>query len=775
MSQTINMPKSYPKLKYVSHGYIDNPYHSAVLNRSGIIRSVPPIGFGFWARRLPWSYAEGALRNVNYLSFLHLSINIDDIVLHELHDFHQNKIELYSSYHTKNMMSYNFTFRGIEFDIKYYLINENSLMGVADIENISSVKHEITLHATNIYGFVERNWWGSGGILGNYDQENDALVNKIWSYGDVFILGSDKKSKSHNITFDENKWSEAVRTNYLQSTENKGEITDKAVYNTISFNINANPGQSERLTLSLTRGVNQIAALKEFKSSLTDSADQLNKKLNEDEKFYNNMPMLTGDWSDFWKQGWVYDFETLRMTIRQPAGIYEHHWDGMQIFTPRSVLGESALDMMCYSFADIEMAKEVILGTFADAPAPNVPCSREDGSMNMIGESGEECGTAPTWGIPFHVIQSIYLRDGDDEWIKKLYPYLKSFLQWWLKNRTDTDGWFFCDNSWESGQDGSKRFLIGENEEGKSATYVRTVDVEAVMANAFHNMIEFSKIAGADNDTEYWKELADDRINRTRKMFVDGWFRDFDSRTEKPIILKDYFDIMMLLPVSVKVAEEKQVEAIKPMIKYFVENPKYWLDWPSFMFPYTEAVWNAGMLNLNSELIYKTGNRIYKRSSDNNLKPVGVRNVGLPEKYNYRIPGVATEFWPEEMDKRMLNGCENYGWGATLPALVIRNIIGYRESIDASNNKFILAPSLPNDFYEQPGSYGISKIKFREFQFSIEYLTSESGGISVKLKFETQFNNIIISCNGEKIDSLINENEISFGAVNNTVYEIQLK
>ena len=93
-----------------------------------------------------------------------------------------------------------------------------------------------------------------------------------------------------------------------------------------------------------------------------------------------------------------------------------------------------------------------------DSPAANIPCSREDGSVNMISADGAECGTSPTWGMPFKVIRLLYMRDGDDRWIAQLYPHLKAFLEWWLKNRTDREGWFHSKCSWESGQDGSKRF-----------------------------------------------------------------------------------------------------------------------------------------------------------------------------------------------------------------------------------------------------------------------------------------------------------------------------
>ena len=99
----------FPDGNYTPFGYLDNPYHSAIINRSGIIRSVPPLGFGFWARDLPWPYADGlGLRRFpNYLSFLHLSIRCGDILLHRSDDFFNNKINLVSKYHTKSMIILN--------------------------------------------------------------------------------------------------------------------------------------------------------------------------------------------------------------------------------------------------------------------------------------------------------------------------------------------------------------------------------------------------------------------------------------------------------------------------------------------------------------------------------------------------------------------------------------------------------------------------------------------------------------------------------------------
>ncbi len=64
------------------------------------------------------------------------------------------------------------------------------------------------------------------------------------------------------------------------------------------------------------------------------------------------------------------------------------------------VVAEAAMDVLFLSYADPELAAEVILGHFEPAPHPNVPCMREDGSYNTVVGDGQICDTAPEWGYP---------------------------------------------------------------------------------------------------------------------------------------------------------------------------------------------------------------------------------------------------------------------------------------------------------------------------------------------------------------------------------------
>lgn len=746
----IALPPAFPKDDYTPFGYLDNPYHSAVANRSGIIRSVPPLGFGWWARAMPWPYGIDVERPISYLSFLQLSLAIespaggsDRITLHTSADFDRHGIALVSRYHTKTLMSYDFSAGGVAFSAAYFLANEHALIGLLDIRNTGDAPCRITVHVTNTYGYPGHMYWGRDGLTASYRPAEDLGLCKVWAYGDVMALGADRQSAAYKATSSAETWQGWIAANDLSSNDGalvRFHESEDPIHTVMSYTLEIPARQSDSLVVGLIREVNEPFALRRFAQSVQDAHREAAHQLVEDEHFYAQAPLLEGDWPSIWKHGWIYDLETLRMTIRPPVGIYKHPWDAMQIHSPRAVLGETCLDALCLSYADVALAKQVITGVFADAPAPNVPCSREDGSMNMTGESGAECGTAPTWGFPFLVIQSIYARDHDDAWIAGLYPYLKAFIDWWLANRTDSEGWFHADNSWESGQDGSRRFLHGDAQEGTPAHFVRTVDIEAGMAQAMQVMVEFARIAGCPQDMPVWQQLAEDRIRRTRSMYVDGWFRDWDGRDNRPFLIEGYHDVMMLVPLSVGVATPEQIEGVRPKFEIFSQNPTPFLEWPSFWLPFSEAGWNAGLRMFVAEELVKVGDRIYARTDARAISPVSERYPDrLPAPYSYRIPGVASEFWPVDLHGHpILNGCENYGWGATFPSLVIRNLIGFREdptrtADPTQTSGFLLAPALPEAAFTPGKTYGIRNLRYRDCRIDVRYTVAAGGRLAVRL------------------------------------------
>jgi len=771
----------FPMSDYTPFGYIDNPYHSAVINQSGVIRTVPPVGFGYWCRRLPFPYgnSHGLLRTVNYLSFLHPSIFIDGKCFHTAQDYKENGVTLVSRYHTKNMMSYDWEYDGLCISFKYFLAKEDSLTCKAEITNTSKQKRNVTIHLTNIYGYPEKRWWGCDGFTADYNQKYDAGVSKIFAYGDVFALGADRASCSHKVTGSEDIWNQWISQNNLESFEGTSTITPDPIYNILSFNLEIRLGETENLIFSLVRDKNEKWALDSLARTLSKAEEAFRAKLLEDDEFYKGMPILKGSWPVNWKHGWIYDFETIRMTMRPPIGLYKHYWDGMQVHAPRQVLGETAIDCMCLSYADMEMAKEVILGTYEDAIAPHVPCTREDGSVNMISQDGSECATAPIWVLLFPTILSIHERSGDDNWIRKLYPYLKSYIEWWIENRTDNEGWFHVNCSWEA-QDGSKRFQVdfddGVNTCGANVEGVRTVDLEASLAHAMLCMVKFSDIAQKLEDKEQWEKKAQWHINASRSMFDKNQFRDFDARTGKPIVIKDYLDVMMVTPIAVKIASPDQIEKSLWQFEYFEKNPNHWLEWPSFMYIFTEAAWNSGLRVFISKIVADTCNRVFLRIDAKDLRK-NTSQVQLPDKYKFRIPGVADEFWP--IPDTNSGGCENYGWGATLPTLIIRNIIGFREADCMDNDCFILAPAIPADMVQLDREYGIENLNYRSSKINVNYKMINDKEIAISVHAATKDDKgIEITDNNGCIAAVTSERSksslVTFRGLNGQIYKVVL-
>jgi hypothetical protein len=728
----------FPDADYTPHGYLDNPYHTMIFNRSGILRSYPPLGFGFWKTDFKGSYGGAPRDHQNYVAILHLAALIEDTLFADTSAFAARGVSLSSRHHSKNMMSYDWSYRSVDCSAKYFQIDENSLGCLVTLVNRAAYPRHVTIHATGIYGTGGVAWWGRDGISSAYADTLNGTVQKVWAYGDMFVLGADAAPSSHKATPSMTLWRQWMQTRDRTSRARASLRGRGPMYSLQSYDVTLTANAEESLLLVLSRGTNEADATAEFRSALRMGKRTLAERLDDDERFWSSCPTLTGDWPVAWKHGWVYDFETLRMNVRPPVGIFKHPWDAMQVHSPRVVLGETCMDMMTLSYADPDLAKEVIYGTFADAIAPNVPCAREDGSVNMISSDGSECGTAPMWGYPFHVIRSIYRATNDRAWIARLYPHLKSYLEWWLAYRTDSQGWLHCNNSWESGQDGSRRFLVAEGNEGAVADFVRTVDVEASMAEAMLTMIELAPVAGREADTVAWRTLADVRIDHVRQMFFDGWYRDVDARTGKPIILDDYHDMMMLAPLACGVASAEHIAAVRPTLPSFTGTGS--LQWPPGMFTFAEAAWNAGERALASSVIAATADRVYRRTDSHHLQFVD-------SMFEYRIPGVANEFWP---DAEIPPGGENYGWGATLPMNIVRSIIGLRESPRGADREWILSPSLPGEIMHEGVSLGVERLQYRGVRFDLSYTPARGGIINVELRFP-ESNTVFSALNDERI------------------------
>ncbi|HLZ23965.1 MAG TPA: trehalase family glycosidase, partial [Ktedonobacterales bacterium] len=425
----------------------------------------------------------------------------------------------------------------------------------------------------------------------------------------------------------------------------------------------------------LARGVSQDQSLERWKEGIEGMTAAEEEHCAADEAFWQQAPQLSGEWPAHWQRGFVYDFETLRMMMRPPSGVIPHVWDAMQIQAPRTVLAEAALDTLFLSYADPELAAGAILGHFESSPRPNLPCMREDGSFNMVADDGQICGTAPEWGFPLWCCDQIFRRTGDRDWLRRLYPGAAAYLRWWLQERSDAEGWLGYACSWESGQDVSTRF--GPQQTGGSIIqHVRPVDLQASMAQGATILARWATLLAEEDlpendayraEAERWQSVADDFTFKTRQMWHNGWFRDYDSVAKEWSAEKD---AMHLSPVFCGTAEPGHIELLRPALAQPPANNPYWrpLSWPPILMMVAEAARCAGMLSEAADLASR-----FIEASYHSL------DARARDEYG-NIPGVTRE------NRRLVeqkwgadyanSGIEGYGWGALSILLVIRYLMG---------------------------------------------------------------------------------------------------
>ena len=395
------------------------------------------------------------------------------------------------------------------------------------------------------------------------------------------------------------------------------------------------------------------------------------------------------------------------MMVRAPIGIYGHVWDAMQIHAPRAVLAEAAIDALLLGYADPELAQRLLLGTFLDAPAPNVPCSREDGSYNMLGANGSACGTAPEWGYPLEVARQLHRLRPDRAWLAALYPALERFLRWWLDERSDDEGYLVYDNSWESGQDLSARF--GPQKEGGGSTIrvVRPVDLQAAMASACRTMAAFARELGSHDGAAAWEAHERDFRDRTEALWHAGAYRDFDAR----VGFSDEWDVMQLAPVALELAPSARIEALIGRIERLDEQPYLW---PMFVWTAVDAALAADRPAVAAAIAHATVERAWSTWDRREAAP------GAP------LPGVTCEYWG--VDGRC--GAEGYGWGAFGVHLLVRVLLGFRPHDDALE----LRPALPEALRVPGRRYRVRNLPWQGGRIDVELaLDAEGDGLELRL------------------------------------------
>jgi hypothetical protein len=695
----------FPPGVYTPFGYLDNPYHTWDLHPSGVLRSVPPLGMGLYYPTGPGGYFDYKKNSV-YRAILRLGFRVGDSVLFEEGDFRAAGIVLGASHHSKNLLRLDFAVSDLSISVSFFLVDENTLASKVSLRNGSDSTQDVHVFAAQRMELGESSWWGRDGIAGSFDEHERLSTLRSFAAGPVFALKVDHRVDSHLVSKDDaalKTWMAGKGTATSAATAYYPDALNSA----LGFEASIPPGAKWTAQVLLSRAVNERFAKREISVSAPRAESLYAEKMAEDDRFWSRAPSLDGDFPEHWKRAWVYDFETLRMIVRRPIGVYKHLWDAMQIQAPRNVLAETSIDMWALSYADPETARAVMLGQFQDAVEANVPCMREDGTMNMVAADGSECGTSLQWCYPFYCLESVLLRTDDQTWLANLYPYLAAHLEWMLENRTDPQQWIVAKCSWESGMDASGRFLIQQPTGGELIDFIRVAELQAAMAHAARTMGAYAKLLGRPGEIPRWQALSSRYADKTRELFYEDWFYDVDSRSGKRIVIPGHREVTQMAPIMCGVATPEQIQAMTPAMLEYAPQQDYWLEWPSLVLPYAESMWRAGQRQPLAQVLFEIVDRAYRSMDRRELDPD--KRLGWP--------GVSCEYWGQ----KGAAGGEGYGWGATLPAHIIRNLFGFRELEWSEGEHFELGPNIPENLAGEGKSFLLRNAHFRRRRFDLRY------------------------------------------------------
>jgi hypothetical protein len=728
---TQEQSEGFPAGDYTPFGYLDNPWHTWNMHQSGVLRSLPGMGFGLYYPAGPGGYFDYH-RNAMYAAELAVAFRIGERAIMEPGDFKPGQLS--ARHHTKNLLAYSFTEGDVEVDCSFFQVNEDTLAAELRLVNSGGEKHEVAVLAMHTYQLGGSQWWGGDGIAGDFSEDGHCVWTRSFAAGDVFAVTCDQRSGAHYFSHraeDRRTW-----LGREAKPGNKVSYGNDPLHAGLSFELAMEPGAERRMTLLMARGVNLPAALQHTRASLDEAPVVKRQKLQEDDAFWSGAPKLAGDWPAHWQRGWVYDFETLRTMVRRPIGLYRHPWDAMQIQAPRNVLAETSIDMWALSYADPRAAKEVFLGQFLDAVEPNIPCMREDGVMNMVAADGSECGTSISWCFPFFCAESIYNRTRDKEWLRQLYPGMCSLLRWTLKNRIDSESYVVGKCSWETGMDTSKRFQIQQPTGGEVVEFLRLVELQAAASHSGGVLARFASALGDEKDEPEWRRVQKEYAEKTQRLWKGDWFHDFDTRATRLVENADR-DPSQAAPAFCGITTDEQNKAMLSTLRAMYdqmqknrERPESSADealnWSSFVLPFLESAYAAGDRQLASEAVEAICERIYT-SMDR-------RSVQSPDAPHARLgwPGTSCEIW----GAHGAFGGEVYGWGAVMPAHIVRNIIGFRETENA--DQFVLSPSFGPAFAAAGKRYALDGLPYAGLNMGVNYIFSDEKGLSAELRLPAQ-------------------------------------
>lgn len=691
---------------YTPHGYLQNRYDAGPfwgLDAGGPLRSISPSGFQWLGR--------GGLM---------LGLRVGDWPLLTPHHLRTAGIQVTSPYHSCHVQSFEWAGEGVRATFTFFLAARDVIGCRAQVQRGAL---PVTVVSVAVVPRAERSWDATLAW-----RPEDAAACAYADPGPWYAVAAAPTVAACAFATNREGIDALCRDEGVHVP--RLAAVGRSVGATMLYAAAHTPvPPTEEVWVALARGATVADAATLANSSLSKLPGALHALLEEDDRFWAHAPVLTGDWPDEWKHSWVYDLETTRMLLYPPSGVFSGPWPTWMASHPRVVLAEGTLDMLRHSYADPQGAKAGIATLLESAPEPQVPCMWANGGYNMVASDGSACGTSPAWCLPFHNILQVFQRDPDRDWLSRIYPRMEAYLNWWLANRTDHDGWAVYKCTWESGEDCSPRLDPEQTGFADLSRMARPAELQAAIAQSArvlqllgaHLGISDARMAG-------WARVYDDYCQKTRQLWDPGrgHFRDLLPQSGAWVeAAAEYWganvthDALQLIPLMYDVATEAQKARLAHHLPAFNAVP--WVLWPSWTYVVTEACLAVGRYDVASEMSAGIIRRVYRENDRR-----GVSDDVAP------LPGVAREYWPLTLDG--WNASEAYGWGATTSLLLLRHLIGFREGPDPAAAAFSLRPMLPSDLVAEGRTLAIEGIGLRGCRFDILLQRANHGDWRVLLR-----------------------------------------
>lgn len=714
-------PPSFPQDDYTPYGYLDNPFDAGPwvgLESGGVLRSLSACGFGwFHPQRDP---PEGG--------GLRLGLELGGRRLLETAELEAAGLRPVSRYHSSRVQSF-------ELSLGAGLVRATFVLGSADAL-LARCRLEGPVEASLLVQLrvgrgARRNAWA--GHL-----SPPGALAALAEPGPWYALGASVAAAGHRLIDD-------------GRVVGRGEHVVGEAYSPAAGWLGAElvvPAADvppDGLWCALGRGASAEAALQEAWRALPQAEAVLSRRLEEDAAFWGRAPHPVGDWPASWRRGWVYDLETTRLMLRPPAGVFHDLWPTWQLFRPRVVLAENALDMMRLACADPAAARRALSTAFREAPQANLPCLFANGSLNMVAEGGDACGTSPAWCLPFHCLYLLYLWDPDREWLRTLYPALEAYLDWWLEHRRDEQGWMVYRCTWESGEDGTPRLDWQRTGHRDIAREVRPVELQAAMAHSALLLVRLGRELGRrEAELGRWRAVAEEYTRRTRALWdpAQARFRDqYLAEAPRDGAEAEYWGArgeespLQLLPLLYAVATPEQARALAPRLHHFLRPPYTW--WPSWTFTLAEVARAAGEYQTAARLAHQVLSRVYPALDRREGADMGAR------------PGTSREWWPDDLAQNTVHN-ECYGWGATTATLFLRHVLGFGPAETTEELAFELVPCLPPGLLRPGRRCGFANLHYRGTRLDLDY-QADAAGLGARL-VAAGAGKVVVTSGGQELE-----------------------